>query len=222
MVNFKPPPDYSGTPVLTRLPAQTVLFRVHQVAYPAHVFNLTPSHRYYGGGRFDATADDLYPYLYAGESIDVAIAETLLRDLPFDGTGLLQLSRASIRGRRISALITEVDLSLVSLRSAADLTAVSQDPWLTTCGPQCYAQSRHWAHWIRSHAPTAAGYVWMSHREPTQRAFVLFGDRVPDDGIATVDDPRLPPAGEAEFDHPRGRRALLRRLSTYHVALSRR
>lgn len=56
-----------------------MLFRVHKVTFGPEELNATPAHRYYGGGRFDATDDDLYPYLYAGETIGVAIAETLLR-----------------------------------------------------------------------------------------------------------------------------------------------
>jgi hypothetical protein len=222
VVNVLPPPGYWGTPALCRVPAGTVLFRIHPVDCPAELFSSTLSHRYYGGGRFDATDDDCYPFLYAGQSIEVAIAETLLRDLPPDGAGVPQMPRARIRGRRISAVSTTADLELVSLRSAADLTAVCQDTWLTSCGPQYYAQSRHWAHWIRSHAPAAAGYVWMSHREPTQEAFVLFGDRMPAGAIVTFADPRLPRGREAEFDTPAGRRALIRLLEAYHVALSRR
>lgn len=222
MANVMPPRAYSGVPALTSLPAGTVLFRIHPAGRPADAFNPAPSHRYYGGGRFDATADDRYPYLYAGESAGVAIAEALLRDLPFDETGVLQLPLARVRGRRISAVRTAAELTLVSLRSAADLAAVSQDPWLTTCGPASYAQSRHWAHWIRQQAPAAAGYAWMSRREPAQQAFVLFGDRVPPGAITAADDPGLPPGDEAEFSTPAGRRALRRQLVTYNVALSRR
>lgn len=222
MANAQPPAAYAGTPALTLLPAGTVLLRVHQTAFPPASFNPSRSHRYYGGGRFDSTDDDRYPYLYAGESVGVAIAETLLRDLPFDSTGIRQLPLAKIRGRRISAVRTTADLEIVSLRSAADLGAVAQDPWLTTCDPRDYAQSRHWGHWIRSHAPAAAGYVWMSRREPTQRAFVLFGDRGAAGAIMAVTDPRVPPGDEADFDTPGGRRALRRRLTAFGVSLSRR
>jgi RES domain len=222
MANALPPGAYAGLPARTLLAAGTVLLRVHLTAFPPDSFNPSPSHRYYGGGRFDATDDDRYPYLYAGESVGVAIAETLLRDLPFDNTGIRQLPVPKIRGRRISAVRTTADLEMVSLRSAADLGAVAQDPWLTTCDPGDYAQSRHWAHWIRSQAPSAAGYVWMSRREPTQRAFVLFGDRVAANAVTAVTDSRVPPGDEAEFDTPRGRRALRRRLTAYGVALSRR
>ncbi len=222
MANRKPPEKYAGAPVLTVLPATTVLFRIHLEKYQAHEFNPEPCHRYYGGGRFDSTLDDCYPFLYAGESDAVAIAETLLRDLPADNAGVLQIPRGRVDGRRLSAVVMSADLELVSLRSAADLAAVSQDPWLTTCDPQFYPQARHWGHWIRSHAPTAAGYVWMSHREPTQQAYVLFGDRVPAGTLATAADPALLPGDLATFDSPAGRRALRRRLSAYNVVLSRR
>lgn len=222
MANIQPPPAYAGTPAMTRLPASTVLYRVHLAAYPAHAFNPMPAHRYYGGGRFDATDDDRYPYLYAGESLEVAITEMLLRDLPCDATGTRHLPLSAIKGRRISTVITNTDLDLVSLRTAADLGAVGQDAWLTTCEPASYAQSRYWAHWIRERAPTAAGLVWMSHREPTQEAVVFFGDRTPSTAITTTTTPALPPGTEAQFDTPRGRRALKRLLATYNVVLSLR
>src|SRR6185437_8267175 len=222
MANLRPPPCYSGTPRLTTLPAETVLFRVHRTEHPAHEFNPRPSHRYYGGGRFDSTADDCYPYLYAGESIDTAIAESFMRDLPFDDFGVLQIPRGLINGRRISAVQTRLDLTLLSLRSAADLAAVSQDPWLVSCGPPNYPQSRHWGHWIRSQAPAAGGYVWMSHREPTKQAYLLFVHRIPAAATETITNYALLPEVEAEFDNPSGRRALRRRLSAYNVVVSRR
>lgn len=222
MANLKPPAAPSRPPVLTTLPAGTVLFRVHQTVFPADSFNPVPSHRYYGGGRFDGTDDDPYPYLYAGESVDVAVAETLLRDLPPDDAGIRQLPLVRVRGRRISAVHITGDLPLVSLCSGTDLGAVAQDPWLTTCDPPDYAQTRHWGHWIRSHAPTAAGYVWFSRREPGRLSYVLFGDRVPAGAVTTVTDPRVPPGPQAEFDTPRGRQALRVRLARYSVALARR
>jgi hypothetical protein len=222
VANVKPPAGYAGTPELTTLRAGTVLFRVHQKRFGADAFNPVPSHRYYGGGRFDATDDDTYPYLYAGETVDVAVAETLLRDLSPNDTGTRQLPMARAAGRRISAVEVTADLELVSLRTGTDLGAVAQDTWLTTCDPRDYPQSRHWAHWIRIHATSAAGYVWLSRREPGTSAYVLFGDRVPSGTMATSADPSVPPGDEADFDAPRGRRALRNRLARYNVALARR
>jgi hypothetical protein len=221
MANIQPPPQYTGTPAMTRLPARTVLYRVHLTRYPAHAFNPMPAHRYYGGGRFDATDDDHYPYLYAGESVEVAIAEMLLRDLAWDATGTRYLPASALTGRRISAVNTTTDLELVSLRTAADLGAVCQDAWLTTCEPACYAQSRYWAHWIRQRAPAAAGLVWMSYREPSRQAFVFFGDRTPATAITTTATAALPPGTEGGFGTSRGCSAIQHLLATFNVVLSR-
>lgn len=223
MANVKPPASYGQAPALTTLSAGTVLFRVHQKRFPAEAFNPVPCHRYYGGGRFDATDDDPYPYLYAGSTVDVAVAETLLRDLSPDDTGTRQLARPKVAGRRISAIEVTADLELVSLRFGMDLGTVAQDTWLTMCDPRDYAQSRHWAHWIRSHAKSAAGYVWLSRREPGIAAYVLFGDRFsPSSVISPTAHPDVPAGDEADFDTPRGRRALRNRLTRYNVGLSRR
>lgn len=222
MSNVKPPASYAQTPALTTLSAGTVLFRVHQKRFPPEAFNPTQTHRYYGGGRFDATDDDSYPYLYAGSTVDAAVAETLLRDLSPDDTGVRQLPRPKVAGRRISAIEVTADLELVSLQTGTDLGAVAQDTWLTMCEPRDYAQSRHWAHWIRSHAKSAVGYVWLSRREPGTAAYVLFGDRFSPSVIAWTAHPDVPAGDEADFDTPLGRRALRNRLSRYNVGLSRR
>ena len=222
MSNVKPPTSYSQTPALTTLSAGTVLFRVHQKRFPSDAFNPTSSHRYYGGGRFDATDDDPYPYLYAGSTVDAAVAETLLRDLSPDDTGVRQLPWRKVSGRRISAIEVTADLELVSLQTGTDLGAVSQDTWLTMCDPRDYAQSRHWAHWIRSYAKSAGGYIWLSRREPGTAAYVLFGDRFSPSVITATAHPDVPAADEADFDTPVGRRALRNRLTRYNVGLSRR
>jgi hypothetical protein len=222
VANVKPPTAYAGIPRTTVLAANTVLYRLHPKHYPADEFSPVLSQQYYGGGRFDPTKDEVYKYLYAGETVDVAIAECFLRDLMPDDAGVRQLPFARVTGRRISAICVGTDLEIVSLRSGEDLGAVAQDPWLTTCDPRDYAQSRHWGHWIRSHADTACGYVWLSRRESVASAYILFEDRIPPGAITTCSDPGVPSGDSADFDAPRGRRELRNWLSRYRVALSRR
>jgi len=207
---------------MTVVSAGTHLFRVHSKAFAAHGFNPIPSHRYYGGGRFDATHDDTYPYLYAGETVDVAIAETLLRDLLPNDVGIRQLPRQKVIGRRISSIEITADLELVSLRSAPDLGAVTQDTWLTMCDPRDYAQSRHWGHWIRGISGSPCGYVWRSKRDPVLDAYVLFGDRTPAGSVVASSDPSVPPGNRADFDTRSGIKELRIRLAQYGVALARR
>lgn len=203
MANVRPPNQPAGAPQYIRLPAGTALFRVHRAGYDACAHNPTLAHRYYGGGRFDSTLDDAYGYWYAGDSADVAVSEYLLRDLAVHEAGTRVLEWARVAGRRLTSVETTVDLTLLSLATGIELGALSQDTWLTTAPPRDYAQTRHWAHWIRGHAPDAAGFRWRSFREPAGFAFVLFSDRCPTDftvphpvaawGAETIDfdaDPR--------------------------------
>jgi RES domain len=222
MPNVLPPGAAAGTPVVDVLPADTILFRVHRKGHPAHSLNPNFSHRYYGGGRFDSTADDVYPFLYAGESVNVALSETLLRDLSVEASGPRLLPKAYIRGRRVSAVRVRIDLDIVSLVTGAHLGQVSQDPWLTTCEPRDYAQSRHWGHTIRGWAPAACGFVWMSRRDPGLRSYVLFGDRCAVDPLEDWKDPSVPTGAAADLDTAHGVRWLRQQLAGYGVTVTRR
>lgn len=222
MPNSKPPNTLTTTPALVTIPSGTVLFRVHQTKFTADAFNPVASHRYYGGGRFDSTADDSYGYLYAGEQVATAVAETLLRDLPVENWGARVLPRVRVRGRRISAIATTTEVTLVDMRSAVGLASVAQDPWLIWTDPRDYAQTRHWGHWIRSQVPTAQGYVWPSRREPPTRAFLLFDDRLPTGAIDVVPNhPDVPAGPHADFDTPSGIRTLRKMLAVYNVSIAR-
>lgn len=219
MSNYLPPRDYIERPELDRLPMGTILYRVHKKDFSADSFNPIPSHRYYGGGRFDSTADDAYSYLYAGQTIGVAVAETLLRDLVFDDSGSYVLPPKVYEGRRISAVRTTSDLELVSMRTRPQLSSVAQSPWITNCEPRDYAQTRHWGHWIRSKAPTAAGYVWNSRQEPSSSAYVLFGDRFVGNMVENILDADLPAGAAADFDTVQGLETLESILKLYKVTV---
>lgn len=172
-----PPRSYNGTPNQCWLRRGTCLWRVHTAEWDPWAFNPEPSDTLFGGARFDATPEQIYPFYYAALEEETALAETLLRDLIPDDYGTRALTRAAIQGRRISALVLTSDLLLVSLISGADLAAIGQDSWLLTCGTGEYSQTRGWAHWLRDQAPWAFGFAWTSSRNMGGTAVVLFGDR---------------------------------------------
>lgn len=173
----KPPTRYSGTPSFRPLRRGTCLWRVHKQAHGARSFNPGPVDPLFGGARFDSTADDLYPCYYAALEDRTAIAETLLRDLEPDDYGMRALSRAAVTGRQLSAIVLTQDLDMVSLVTGRDLGAIGQDAWLVTAPAHQYPQTRAWAHWLRSQASQAHGFIWSSLRDPGSMAVVLFGDR---------------------------------------------
>jgi RES domain len=179
-VPFAPPPErYPGRPNRWIMPAGTTLWRVHDGGYGPADFKKEPSDRHFGGGRFDATADDAYPYLYGALTDVTAVAETLLRDLAFQPGRQRILPRRSLPGRRLGHLETTAELSLVSLISGKDLASVKQDTWLIHCEAKDYAFTRRWAHWLRSQAAWAQGLVWNTRRDLGELSAVFFGDRCP-------------------------------------------
>jgi RES domain len=213
-----PPASFSGTPNQTTLAAGTVLSRVHRTQYGSREFNPHGSDILWGGGRFDSTEKDRYPFLYAGQTDDVAVAEALLRDIDADDHGSRFLAKKYWRGRQLSRLRTTEDVRLVSLRTGKDLGAIGQDTWLTTCNAQEYAFTREWAQWLRTQAADAAGLVWHSKREPGQQSLVLFEDRCPG---GLLEDAPGPLATDCVFDQEVGFQWLRTTLAQYRVGIRR-
>jgi hypothetical protein len=212
-----PPPEKPATtPTLETLTAKTVLYRIHPTTFGATAFNPKLTHRYFGGGRFDATDDDAYGYMYVGDTDLCAVAETLLRDLPIDATGAITVPWVAIENRRLSAVELQEPLPLVTLVGLEALRRSSQDTWLVQTDPPEYPRTRHWGHWIRSQAPGAAGFVWPSKRDPTRRSYILFADRVPDGALKDVSHTLAGTASDP-FSTPSGLAALRVALATFNA-----
>ncbi len=128
--------------------------------------------------------------MYAGLTMDVAVAERLLRDqVPPGPSGAIALPQAALDGLHAYTVTLALELQLVDMTGGrpGGLSSVAQSPpWLTTAEPRDYAQTRHWAHWIRTQCPVAAGYIWVSRREPAGRVVVLFDDRTPNPASALL------------------------------------
>lgn len=206
------PGEPCGTLHQTVLPAGTGLWRVHRGRYPADSFSPKPADVLFGGGRFDSTCADAYPFFYAGLTPETALCEALLRGLVFNGLSR-QLPRAGVRGRVLSSLTTTVPLTMLSLTSAVDLASICQpDDWLVRADGHEYAQTRAWAHWLRKHASTVHGFVWRSRFNTPHEAIVLFGDRCPGNGTRVGVSIRLDDADGAAY--------LNNQLAPYRVTIS--
>ncbi|WP_225850289.1 RES family NAD+ phosphorylase [Streptomyces sp. HPF1205] len=157
----------------------TRLFRVHQRKYSATAFNPTLCDPHFGGSRFDATENDPYAYLYAAPRVETALAETVLRDLPFDVEGNPRvLPYKALAGRCVTELELLTAVRLLSLMDEPARVAVRQDAWLVHAEAPEYPFTRRWGHWIRSQAEWAQGLVWPSKRDGPWPALVLFADRL--------------------------------------------
>ncbi|MDO9108227.1 MAG: RES family NAD+ phosphorylase [Coriobacteriia bacterium] len=128
-----------------------------------------------GGGRFDSPGGEP-PYLYAARSSETAIAEALLRDLPFDARGARELPAAAIAARSLSRLEVTGDLSLVALHGAG-LAKVGQDTWLVHSDAGEYLQTREWGRAILSWNSQAHGLEWRPRHDDDGLSMCLYQDR---------------------------------------------
>ncbi|MGW0708030.1 RES family NAD+ phosphorylase [Streptomyces sp. NPDC002643] len=184
-----PPSAYRFRPHWEVLPAGTQLWRMHSSRFAAEEFKpFDPEHGPHG--RFNGTPEDPYPCLYAAMDAETALAETLLRSVPFDAkTNTRLVLWAQVRGKSLSVVRTRCELKLVSLLSGRALAAVRQDNRLLESeGAEHYESTRNWAREIRAQAPDAMGMIWGSKRNPSQRVLVLFGDRLAE-GTDLADGP---------------------------------
>lgn len=206
-----PPEKYTDSPAPRLLPAGACLWRVHSKCHGATEFKSSLADRHFGGGRFDATADDQYDFLYAALTETTALAETLVRSLPFTEQRERILPRREVRERRLCELRTRDDLKLISLLTQPDLAAVRQDEWLVRAEPGEYAFTRRWAHWMRQQADWAQGLIWSSRRDLGECSIVLFRDRCPDDLL------RIGDQGCQDLGDSAGAAMLNRLLAPYRV-----
>jgi len=216
MTRYPPPDRFDGTPQRWPLPAGTALSRVHQDRFGSTSFNPVPSDVLYGGGRFDATADDPHGFIYAALDDGPALAETLMRDIPGDDRGYRFLPKKHWKGRELSRLTTTVALSLVALRTGTDLGGIGQDAWLTNCDADEYPHTRDWCRWLREQDPTTHGAAWLSKRDPGETVLILWEDRCPPGALVAAASP-LP--GGCRFNDPAGAQWLRSELIKYRVTI---
>ncbi len=152
-----------------------------------------------GGNRFDPLADPwrTTEVLYAGTSLEVAIAETILRwhGQIADGDPIV-LSNAQLRERRVARIDPLVALDLIEasglglatleqavtevVKSAPTSAALDPPPLaddIFQCGVEDYALTQRWGAWMRTQAPKADGITWVSRQFNRASCVVLFADR---------------------------------------------
>jgi hypothetical protein len=153
------------------------------------------------GNRFDPLAPPWRSTaaLYAGTSLETAIAEVILRwhsqIVPGQPVSLSEAGQlagrwvARFEPKRALTLIDATELSVAAIESV--VTAIISRPehksWQTgckplaedifQCGPGDYPLTQQWGAWFRSQCPDAHGIMWVSRQFNTGRCFCLFDDR---------------------------------------------
>lgn len=141
-------------------PRATVWYRVHREALgPIHFGPRNPP-----GNRYDDPAC-VFGTLYAGETLEIAFVETMLRN-----PKLRLISLAEVAARRWTAIQASRDLRLVDFRGPG-LSAVGTTGGVNTGG---YRVSQAWAAALHRHPGAPDGILYLSRHNPSLRCVAIF------------------------------------------------
>ncbi len=164
---MKRPPD-PFDPATATLPAGHLLYRVLSATRTATDFNPGIGAR----TRFGFFGDPVVPIMYAADTEDAAIAETLLHDIPAEG-GLLPYDQYADKVLVRLKVTRSVRLGVLHGTGLRRLKVTAAE--LTASPASSYATTVRWAE--AAHGAGLDGLVWMSRQCNDSKAYVFFGDR---------------------------------------------
>lgn len=167
---YPDPPAALPAALITTVPADTSVWRIHSATRGAADLNPTPRPRVRTGGPFDSL-DGSYAYLYVGDSPAAAVAETLCRNLPVDQSPRL-IPRIQVRGRLLSELRTTRPVRVADL-TGTGAARLNADVWLTKCDPSGYLAARRWAAAVLAANPDIDGLQYRPRHDENNLAWML-------------------------------------------------
>lgn len=172
-----PPPPHPFEAATDTLITGTQLYRVSDNQWPVSAFN--PGHG--KPTRFAFFGNPAVPVLYAADTEQAALAESLLHDIPASGG---HLTWDDYSRRVMGRLAVGRDLHLASLRGMGLRRLKVTAGQVTEADASEYPHTVAWAR--AAHRTGFDGLAWTSSRCNDARAVVLFGDRCAD---AIAQDP---------------------------------
>ena len=187
-----PPPPVVGQSATLHfhlLTPDETLYRIYRGADRAQ-FRITK-----GNNRFDPMPSPWAAtrVLYAGSSKEAAISETVLRwHDRVDDSGEIILARSQIAGRKLVGLrwtrpLHLLDFTGFGMKPLASLVSDGNAEGIFLSDASQYARTQHWAAWLRSKHPDAAGLRWMSRQHNSSYCYVFFQDSCRDNELTVAD-----------------------------------
>jgi hypothetical protein len=175
------------------LDSGTSLYRVFSNARNGGVTQFNPG--FGSATRLGFFGDPAITVLYAAQTEEAAVCESILHDVP-PGPGRIMYD--SIADKICAPLAPTRDLRLVSLMGDGQCKLQTEAKHVTGTLASQYGRTVRWAE--AAHKAGFDGMVWMSNRRNTDRAYVFFGDKVnPGDLMAIPGRGRIFAAG-TDFD----------------------
>ena len=184
-MSIRTPPAALALPAIVTLGPGALLHRVHDRNYGANSFNPCK-----GAPTRFAPIDDVngicVPSLYAADTLEAAVFETIFHDVPAGGSKLKTVPRTLVQSRAHGELEVLRDLHLASLRSP-DLRRwrINRNS-LIAASPKLYPETALWARAIHHQFTDVQGLIWTSNQCDPDTAYLFFGDRVASDDFRIV------------------------------------
>jgi RES domain len=163
----KGPPN-PFNPAIETLPKDHRLYRVFTNTRPPTEFNPGIG----AATRFGFFGKPVVPIMYAADTEEAAIAETLLHDIPVEGGNLLW-DNYSRKALALLEVTSELRLAVLHGMKLRQLGVGPQD--VTSSPASSYPETVKWAE--AAHGCGVDGMVWMSRLCNNAKAYVFFGDR---------------------------------------------
>ena len=153
-------------------------YRVHSNKRPGDSFNPSAA----SNARFSVVRredNSVGPVLYAAQSIEGALMETVFHEAPIPAAGA-QLREADIvtTGYALSTIRIDAALSIIDLASVGLRRIGLRRAQVIDTMPSAYPATRATAEHLYRLAPAACGLEWISRQHDRSRSIILFGDRV--------------------------------------------
>lgn len=159
------------TRAVTTIPAGTGLWHVGftNIPFAAYDRRIDCDHRFSPLLRSGSPLGTIY----LAETKEVAIAETLWRQLPLRRARLMF---ERVQSRTIGTVTTARDLLLKELHDPGLRALGLRDENLTHTPSTCYRRTRAYGQALLDDHPDVDGFVWMSRRFNTHRCFMLIAN----------------------------------------------
>ncbi|MCW2131708.1 RES domain-containing protein [Arthrobacter sp. VKM Ac-2550] len=160
------------------LPSGSHLYRLFANRPKRHANTFNP-----GRGkptRFAFFGDPPVPTLYAAQTDEAAVCETLLHDVPISGGALRP---GDYEDKVMGRLLPRRELRLASFMGTGLRTLGVEASNLTGTEADRYRETVLWAAAAHARPEGFDGLVWMSRQCNTDRAYMFFGDRVSEDDL---------------------------------------
>lgn len=192
------------------LEAGSSLFRVHSHRFGPTDYNpgRTPA---VPATRFAFFGTPPVPVLYAAQTAEAAISETILHDVPLTG-GRLDVDL--VQSKILSPVLSTRRLRLLCLHGHGFRRIGTAAEHITRTPPSRYADTVPWAQ--AAHAAGFDGIVWMSRHHDTSRVYVFFAPPGGAGDFAAHPDPALVRA----FAFPKDLDWLTRLLAPLNVTIT--